>query len=283
MTNLVFLHGWGTSGHIWRRQTEAFARAGLMVLTPTFPSWEVSWLVDYLKKLPLDETVAVGWSLGGMLLLEALAMGNLTPAKVVLAATPACFCAGEDHPVGQPRAAVRALRRTVRQDPRRGLADFAGRCLAPGEADFREEILENFQYQETGADLASGLDYLLNTDLRPQLAGIPPGTLIIQGDADAIVPLEQAEILSQYLKDAQMVRLPGAGHAPFVTQAEAFNEIVAEFLREGTRGRGPCPLPHSKGEKFGKSGPRPSSHTPSTGGGGGGQGPRLSLPTQQIV
>ena len=178
-----------------------------------------------------------------MLLLEALAIGNLTPAKVVLAATPACFCAGEDHPVGQPRAAVRALRRTVRQDPGRGLADFAGRCLAPGEADFREEILENFQYQEAGADLASGLDYLLNTDLRPQLAGIPPGTLIIQGDEDAIVPPAQAEILSQYLKDAQVVRLPGAGHAPFLTQAEAFNEVVAEFLREETRGRGPLPPP----------------------------------------
>ena len=233
MTNLVFLHGWGTSGHIWRRQQEAFSLARLTVLTPSFPSWEVSWLVDYLKKLPLNETVLVGWSLGGMLLLEALAIGNLTPSKVVLAATPACFCAGEDHPVGQPRAAVRALRRTVRQDPRRGLADFGGRCLAPGEADFREEILENFQYQGNGPDLASGLDYLLNTDLRPQLAGVPPGTLIIQGDEDAIVPPEQAEILSQYLKDSQVIRLPGAGHAPFVTQAEAFNEVIRKIMEGG--------------------------------------------------
>ena len=138
---------------------------------------------------------------------------------------------------------MRALRRTVRQDPSRGLADFAGRCLAPGEADFQVEILENFQPREDGADLASGLDYLLNTDLRPQLAGISPGTIIIQGDEDAIVPLEQAEILSQYLKDAHLIRLPGAGHAPFVTQAEAFNKIVAEFLREGARGRGPLPPP----------------------------------------
>ena len=233
MTNLVFLHGWGTSGHIWRRQTEAFAGAGLKVLTPTFPSCEVSWLVDYLKKLPLAETVLVGWSLGGMLLLEALSRANLMPAKVVLVATPACFCAGEDHPVGQPRAAVRALRRTVRQDPRRGLADFAGRCLDPGEADFREEMLENFQYQEAGADLPSGLDYLLNTDLRHQLAAIPPGTLIIQGDEDTIVPPEQAEILSQYLKDAQVVRLPGAGHAPFLTQAEAFNEVIRKIMEGG--------------------------------------------------
>ena len=161
-------------------------------------------------------------------------------------ATPACFCAGEDHPVGQPRAAVRALRRTVRQDPSRGLADFAGRCLAPGEADFHAEILENFQPQENGPDLASGLDYLLNTDLRPQLAGIPPGTLIIQGDEDAIVPPAQAEILSHYLKDAQVVRLPGAGHAPFVTQAEAFNEILKDLLEgEGTRDLRSLPSPHT--------------------------------------
>jgi pimeloyl-[acyl-carrier protein] methyl ester esterase len=237
MKTLVFLHGWGAAGDIWQAQVEAFATQGVQVLTPTLPAWEAGWLAAYLHDLPLAETLLVGWSLGGMLLLETLSQEALVPGGLVLVAAPASFCARPDYPWGQPRAVVRALRRTMREDPRRGLADFAGRCLAPGETDFQEDILQGFQPRQEGADLAAGLDYLLNADLRPRLSRVPPGALIIQGDQDAIVLPQQAEALRQCLKDAQVVKFPGAGHAPFITRAEAFNMILTDFLRTGVRGQ----------------------------------------------
>ena len=233
MKTLVFFHGWGATGNIWRRQAEALAGQDVKVLTPTFPAWEVSWLLGYLQELHPAGTVLVGWSLGGMLLLEALGQGSFVPGGVVLVATPASFCERADHPLGQSQAAVRALRRTVREDPRRGLADFAGRCLAPGEAHFQEEILREFQPRKNGINLAQGLDYLLNTDLRSQLSRVPPGVLIIQGERDTIVPPEQAEVLRQHLKDARVIRFPGAGHAPLVSRAEAFNEVVRRIVGGG--------------------------------------------------
>ncbi|MEJ2070366.1 MAG: alpha/beta fold hydrolase [Syntrophobacterales bacterium] len=188
MKTLVFLHGWGATGSIWRGQREAFLRPGLTVLTPTLPIWEVSWLTGYLQELPLAETILVGWSLGGMLLLEALTAELLEPAGLVLVATPASFCQRPDHPWGQPRSVVRALRRAVATDSRRGLTDFVSRCLAPGEASFKDELLQDFQPRANGAGLAAGLDYLLNTDLRPQLSQVPAGVLIIQGEEDGLVP-----------------------------------------------------------------------------------------------
>ena len=243
MKTLVFLHGWGATGRIWRHQAEALPRQDTEILTPTLPAWEAAWLLDYLAQLPLAETVVVGWSLGGMLLMEALSRGATAPAGVILVATPVCFGERPDHPLGQRQAVVRALRRTVRQDPARGLADFAGRCLAPGEADFHAEILESFEPRENGADLVLGLDYLLNTDLRPRLNRVPPGALIIQGEADGVVHLGQAEILQQRLREARLVTLPGAGHAPFLTRPGEFNEIVEAFLREEARGqRTPAPF-----------------------------------------
>ena len=232
MKTLVFFHGWGATGNSWRRQVEAFSSPDITVLTPTFPVWEVSWLEEYLQTLPLAETVLVGWSLGGMLLLETLSQKPVTPAGLVLVATPASFCERPDHPHGQPRAVVRALRRTVREDPHRGLLDFAGRCLAPGEENFREEIFQDFQPRENGLDLAAGLDYLINTDLRPQLSRVPAGALIIQGDQDSIVPPAQAETLRHDLGDARLVRIPGAGHAPFLTRAREFNEIMERIVGE---------------------------------------------------
>jgi pimeloyl-[acyl-carrier protein] methyl ester esterase len=241
MNTLVFLHGWGADGNIWRRQVEAFSGQGFTVLSPSFPVWEVPWLVDYLQELPLAETVLVGWSLGGMLLLEALAQKPLEPAGLVLVATPASFCQRSDHPFGQPPAVVRALRRAVRVDARRGLADFASRCLAPGEANFQGQLLQEFQPRAQGADLAAGLDYLLHADLRPRLSRVPDGALVIQGEKDAIVPPAQADLLGQHLKNAQIVRFPEAGHVPFFTRAEKFSEVIEDFLREGARRRGLLP------------------------------------------
>ncbi len=243
MNTLVFLHGWGADGHIWRRQVEAFSGQGLTVLTPTFPVWEASWLTGYLQELPLEETILVGWSLGGMLLLEALAQEPFEPAGLALVATPASFIQRPDHPWGQPPSAVRALRWAARADSRPGLADFAARCLAPGEVNFQGELLLDFQPRAHGADLAGGLDYLLHTDLRSQLPRVAAGALIIQGENDAIVPPAQADFLRQHLKEARIVKFSGTGHAPFFTRADEFNEVIKSFLREGGN-LGSRPLPH---------------------------------------
>ncbi|MGQ9688261.1 MAG: alpha/beta fold hydrolase [Desulfobaccales bacterium] len=231
---LVFIHGWGTTGSVWVQQLKALADQRARVLAPTLPTWEVSRLAHFLQNHPLPETVAVGWSLGGMLLVEALSRLAEKPAALVLVATPACFCQRPDYPWGQPAAAVRALRRTIRRDVKRGLLDFAGRCLAPGEADFQGDFTREFQAPSPDADLAAGLDYLLSTDLRPRLAAIRGRCFIVQGEEDRIVPPEQAEVLQRFLPGARLIRFPGAGHAPFFTQADEFNTFMGEVCREVT-------------------------------------------------
>jgi hypothetical protein len=40
-----------------------------------------------------------------------------------------------------------------------------------------------------------------------------------------------------------MVRFPEAGHVPFFTRAEAFNEVLKGFIERRTKGAHlPCPL-----------------------------------------
>lgn len=231
MTTLVLLHGWGTTGAVWQRQADFFANLGTRVLTPTFPVWEARWLAAYLKELPLAETVLVGWSLGGMLLLEALSEEPQRSAALVLVATPARFCQGPDHRWGQPAGVVRALRRALHHDPQRVLADFARRCLAPEEMPFREEAQVVFSSPNQGSLLAAGLDYLLHTDLRPRLSRVPPGALILQGEADAIVPPDQALVLKEYLSGARVVKFPQTGHLPFLTRETVFNELLMQVLK----------------------------------------------------
>jgi pimeloyl-[acyl-carrier protein] methyl ester esterase len=167
-----------------------------------------------------------------MLLLEVLARRPRAVGGLVLAGVAPVFCSQADHPWGQPPAAVRAMRRVLKNNPKQVLQDFAGSCLAPGEEAFQGEIAALFP-GGNGADLANGLDYLLNQDLRPLLAGLTGSPVIIQGDRDRIVPPEQARFLHERLPGSSLHLLPAAGHLPFWTQEARFNEILENIMGGG--------------------------------------------------
>jgi pimeloyl-ACP methyl ester carboxylesterase len=230
MTTLVFFHGWGASGRVWQRQAAAFG-GRMPVLTPTVPVWEVGWLAEYLGGLDLQECLLVGWSLGGMLLLEALSRYQAPPPnRLVLVGVAPVFAQRPDYPWGQPLAVVRAMRRTLRHNPPQVLAEFAEQCLAPGEAAFAAQAREAFAVPAAAGTLAAGLDHLLHQDLRPLLPRLPAGAVVIQGQADRIVDPAQGRFLQEHLPGARLHLLPAAGHLPFLTQAAAFNGILETCL-----------------------------------------------------
>jgi pimeloyl-[acyl-carrier protein] methyl ester esterase len=230
MTTLVLFHGWGASGQVWERQVAAFGHR-LTVLTPTVPVWEAGWFADFLREMPLQDCLLVGWSLGGMLLLEALSrLTGLVPGGLVLAGAAASFTRRPDYPRGQPPAVVRAMRRSLAGNPLSLLAEFAEQCLAPGEGTMLSQAREALASQAATGTLAAGLDYLLNRDLRPLLGHLPGGAVVIQGQEDRIVPPAQGEFLQEQLPGARLNLLPGAGHLPFLTQAAAFNGIIEQCL-----------------------------------------------------
>lgn len=231
MTTLALLHGWGATAGAWQGVEQAFIPEA-RVAVPTLPEWDPEWVARWLAGLPLARTLAVGWSLGGCLLVEAVARFGVRPAAIVLVGVPAVFCQRPDFPDGQPPAVVRAMRRALFQDPARVLADFARRALASGEAAWQEEALQLFPAGQSPAHLAAGLDYLLTADLRPFLKQVPVPVTLVQGEGDAIVGASQAKYLEENLPQAQAVLLPGAGHLPFLTRAREFQAILADRLKE---------------------------------------------------
>jgi pimeloyl-ACP methyl ester carboxylesterase len=230
MNTLVLLHGWGAGGGVWKAQT-AYFQDRVAVMTPTIPVWEAGWLAAFLEGLPLERCLLVGWSLGGMLLLEAWGrLHRQVAGGLVLTGTAPVFCRRPDYPWGQPPGVVRAMRQALKKDPGRVLHDFADQCLAPGETGFAAQTREAFASPAAPATLAAGLDYLLGQDLRPILPQVPPGAVIIQGEADRIVPPAQARFLGDHLAGAKLFPLRGAGHLPFLTQAPVFNRILESCL-----------------------------------------------------
>lgn len=64
-----------------------------------------------------------------------------------------------------------------------------------------------------------------------RLANITCPTLVLSGDADVIVPVQNSMRLAQKIPGAQLRVIEGGSHTFFIERQEEFNRIVAEFLR----------------------------------------------------
>lgn len=64
-----------------------------------------------------------------------------------------------------------------------------------------------------------------------ELPTIQAPTLVIHGDEDALIVYDNGEIIASRIPQAQMVRLPGAGHIFWTEAPEATNQAILTFLQ----------------------------------------------------
>ena len=65
-----------------------------------------------------------------------------------------------------------------------------------------------------------------------RLAAITAPTLILSGDADVIVPVQNSRNLAKQIPNAELRLVSGGSHTFFVEQPEQFNQIVREWLSQ---------------------------------------------------
>lgn len=68
-------------------------------------------------------------------------------------------------------------------------------------------------------------------DFSDKLANIDVPTLVIHGEADASIPMHRAQDMVDRLPDAEMITIPGAGHASNLTHPEPANAAIERFLK----------------------------------------------------
>jgi pimeloyl-ACP methyl ester carboxylesterase len=79
------------------------------------------------------------------------------------------------------------------------------------------------------------MDAFGSTDFRDDLKQVTVPTLVIHGEADAIVPLEGSGLRThRAIPHSQLVRVSGAPHGLNVSHAQAFNDALLAFLRDGS-------------------------------------------------
>jgi pimeloyl-[acyl-carrier protein] methyl ester esterase len=195
---------------------------------------------DYVRGLITlieEQTIPVilaGWSMGGMIALQAAAMRPNLVSHLVLISSSARFCSAPDYPCGQAPGKIQSLIAGLERVPERMLGRFYDQSCAPERTNpaARENFIVNAMRFGT-PELIRGLDHLALSDLRPLIRQTKTLTLLIHGDADSIIPCAASEYLAKHHPSARLILKNGAGHNLPVDDAEFTADIVCSFVKRG--------------------------------------------------
>lgn len=242
--DLVLLHGWGLNSAIWDGLAAQFAQAyrlhridlpghGRSQWTTGSPTRLDDFARAVARYIPRGATV-LGWSLGGIV---ALRLAKLLPERItrlVLVSTTPRFVTGHDWSAGMMPTVLANFGAHLRNDFRGTVQDFLALQVRGGERELAS-LRELRQRLHAGglpepAALEAGLEILRTVDLRESLPALTQPTLVIAGEYDRVTPPGAGEHLARRLAHAEFRLIPRAGHAPFISHAQDFNDELRRFL-----------------------------------------------------
>lgn len=186
-------------------------------------------LIDCLP----EGCILCGWSLGGMLALQAALLAPQRFKGLILIGSTPSFMQRIDWPHAQPPALLDTFSDAVSGDAGAALQRFIA-VLNQGDTQARlhgRAMLKQLLTSElpATASLLSGLDWLRDVDLRDQIPSITTPTLLIHGERDPLMPLAAAQWLNDRLPQAQLATFAGAAHAPFLADPQRFVTLASDF------------------------------------------------------
>jgi non-heme chloroperoxidase len=250
---VVLIHGWPLSAEAWGPQVSVLRAAGYRVVAydrrgfgrsdKPATGYDYDTLADDLQRVldacDLREVSLVGFSMGGGEVARYIGrFGESRLHSVVFAAAvPPYLLKTADNPQGPltpeaARLAIQALtgdRAAYFEQFTRHFYSAHGALLAT-EAQ-RVEALRLCQQSSQVAALAC-MEAFGSTDFRLDLSRVSVPTLVIHGEADAIVPIEASgDLTHRAVPHSLMVRVPGAPHGLNATHPQVFNDALLDFLK----------------------------------------------------
>ncbi|MGY6631431.1 MAG: pimeloyl-ACP methyl ester esterase BioH [Wenzhouxiangella sp.] len=176
----------------------------------------------------------LGWSLGGLLALMTARQHPESVAGVIMVAATPCFAQRPHWPHGVAEPLVAQLAHELAVGPEQVLNRFLALEVHGSQNAARDLRLlreEAFRHGLPRADaLKAGLDLLRQTDLSQALGEIETPVLLIGGRRDRLVPFEALSATAERLANSELVQIPGAAHAPFLTSPDAVASAIQTWL-----------------------------------------------------
>ena len=250
---VVLIHGWPLSAQAWEPQVSVLHAAGYRVVAydrrgfgrsdKPESGYSYDALADDLQRVMdqcgLQDATLVGFSMGGGEVARYIARcGESRLHSVVFAAAvPPYLMKTADNPEGPltPEKAQQ-MKKALEQDRSAFFDQFtrdffsANGALQVTESQRGDAIAVCHQAAQHAA--LACMDSFGTTDFREDLKKVGVPTLVIHGDADAIVPIEgSGQRTHRAVLHSELVMVNGAPHGLNVSHAQAFNDALLSFLR----------------------------------------------------
>jgi non-heme chloroperoxidase len=249
---VVLIHGWPLSGRSWEAQVPALIAAGHRVITYDRRGFGWSsqpWSgYDYdtfaadlhalMTQLDLKQATLVGFSMGGGEVARYIATyGNARVAKAVFAgAVPPYLYKSADNPEGGlDDATIQQFQNGVTSDRMAFLDGFTAGFFSVGGkllvSESQRVYARNIAAFASPKGTLDCIAAFSTTDFRGDLAKFKLPTLVIHGDADAIVPFEVSGARTHKAIPGSVLSLiKGAPHGFNLSHAAEFNKSLLAFL-----------------------------------------------------
>jgi non-heme chloroperoxidase len=249
---VVLIHGYPLSGRAWDKQVPALLAAGYRVITydrrgfgkssqpasgydyDTFAG-DLSVLLEHLD---LRDAVLVGHSMGtGEVTRYLSEYGSERVAKGVLVAPiPPYLLQADDNHDGVPQALFEGFAQAARADAPAWMKGFLDNFY--NMDTLRGTLVSDQAYQASwnlavtaSATAAVACIATWTTDFRDDLPKVDVPILVIQGDADQVLPVDKTgRRLPGLIKDVRLVLIEGGPHAIPWTHASQVNTALLNFI-----------------------------------------------------
>jgi len=225
---LIFVHGSGAYGDIWRYQTDYFPDSDAVNL-PGHPHGQTlnsvekcaGWLRKYIEGRGHKDVVLAGHSLGGAIaLMYALRYPRELKGIIIIDSgarlrVHARFLAPCEEAIkGNPREWYQLVEEIYRLTPE----------------DYKKEVVEK---QKAIGPAVMLNDFLCcdKFDFMDKVQEIKLPALIICGELDAMTPVKYANYLGAKLANSSVVIIPQATHLALAEKPEAVNKAIEDFVK----------------------------------------------------
>lgn len=237
---LLLVHGFPLDRTMWEEQLKGLSDVRRVIAVDLrgrgkSPATDTEgWTIDLyaddvartIEGLGVDKVDLAGLSMGGYVVLAFWRRHKDKVRSLLLIDTKAEADSAEAKEGREKTAAL------VRE---KGTAELVEglfpKIFAPASGDkVKDKVRRMFENTPGATAAADALAMRDRPDSTPDLSRISVPTLVLQGEQDALMPVEGARAMAEKVPGARFVSTPNGGHMAPIENPEAANAAIREFI-----------------------------------------------------